>query len=250
MPYWVHSIFYTLQGEGAWSGRPAVFVRFAGCNLWSGLEKGRTSALCSFCDTDFISPGGAYAGYYASAQQLVARVESLWPDLGNCRYVVCTGGEPALQLDEGLVEALQMRGFKVAVETNGTCALPKGVDWVCVSPKPGTNLLITRGDELKLIYPVSGLEPCDYEQMEFRLFYLQPLDDSGGRSVAETRVGRAGEKNLGNLGSLGKMDDLSNSVGEGAKADNEANLRAALEYCLRYPRWSLSLQIHKWLGID
>ncbi|BAU56749.2 queuosine Biosynthesis QueE Radical SAM [Halorhodospira halochloris] len=211
MPYLTHSIFYSLQGEGAWSGRPAVFVRFAGCNLWSGREQDRAAALCRFCDTDFVSTKDGRGGRFADPQQLVARIVSLWPDANVPPYVIFTGGEPALQLDAELITACHRRGFQVAVETNGTRSLPQGLDWVCVSPKPGTELMIDRGDELKLVYPVPGLHPQAYAGLAFRHFYLQPLDEGG---------------------------------------EGGTHIAAALEYCLRHPQWSLSLQLHKWIGIE
>ncbi|MBK1733744.1 7-carboxy-7-deazaguanine synthase [Halorhodospira abdelmalekii] len=211
--YAVHSLFYSLQGEGAWSGRPALFLRFSGCNLWSGREADRTSAQCRFCDTDFISRNAPGGGRYTSAEALATAVTQLWPREDSAPYVVCTGGEPALQLDPPLIEALQARGATIAIETNGTLALPPGIDWVCVSPKAGTDLVVTSGDELKLVYPQAGLDPQSYLHLPFRHFFLQPLDD---------------------------LDDS-------ACASHTA---AAITYCLRHPRWSLSVQLHKRLGIE
>ncbi|ABM61891.1 7-carboxy-7-deazaguanine synthase [Halorhodospira halophila] len=208
MSYAVHSLFYTLQGEGARSGRPAVFLRFAGCNLWSGREADRATAVCTFCDTDFVGTGGPGGGRFADAPELAAAVAAWWPGGGE-PYVVCTGGEPALQLDAALVAALHARGFEVAVETNGTLPLPAGVDWICVSPKAGTELAITAGDELKLIYPQPGAEPQRFTHLAFRRFYLQPLDDN----------------------------------------QRGAHTRAVLDYCRGHPQWWLSVQIHKDLGI-
>ncbi|MCG5527023.1 MULTISPECIES: 7-carboxy-7-deazaguanine synthase [Halorhodospira] len=208
MSYAVHSLFYTLQGEGGRSGRPAVFVRFAGCNLWSGREPDRATAVCRFCDTEFVGTGGPGGGRFGDAGELAAAVAAQWPD-GGAPYVVCTGGEPALQLDADLLAALHARGFEVAVETNGTLPLAPGVDWLCVSPKAGTELAVTAGDELKLIYPQPGAEPERYAHLAFRHFYLQPLDD----------------------------------------AQRDAHTRAALDYCRAHPQWWLSMQIHKDLGI-
>lgn len=207
MVYAVKEIFYTLQGEGAQAGRPAVFLRFAGCNLWSGREEDRAAAACRFCDTDFVK---ADAGRFALAAELAAAVAALWPvAAGGQRYVVCTGGEPLLQLDAALIDALHARGFQVAVETNGTVPPPAGIDWLCVSPKAGTPLAATAGDELKLVYPQPGLPPEALEHLGFRHFLLQPMD---GPAAAE-------------------------------------NTRAAVRYCLEHPVWRLSLQTHKILGI-
>jgi len=211
MTYAVKEIFYTLQGEGAQAGRAAVFCRFAGCNLWSGREEDRSTATCRFCDTDFVgvdSPGG---GRFESAQALAAAIERTWPAssvLGQ-RFVVCTGGEPLLQLDASLIEALHSCDFEIAVETNGTIAAPDGVNWLCVSPKAGTELAQKSGDELKLVYPQAGADPADFETLPFRHFFLQPMD---GPSRA-------------------------------------VNTELALKYCLDHPQWRLSLQTHKFLGI-
>lgn len=203
MTYSVKELFYTLQGEGGQAGRAAVFLRFAGCNLWSGREADRAEAQCRFCDTDFV--GG---DKYADADALAHAVAGLWPG-GGFPYVVCTGGEPSLQLDESLVDALHRRGFEIAVETNGTRPLPVGIDWVCVSPKAGTELVVTSGEELKLVWPQDGLDPAALERLPFRHHFLQPLD--GG--------------------------------------DRAASTAACVEYCLTHPRWRLSLQTHKILGI-
>ncbi|KAB7623956.1 7-carboxy-7-deazaguanine synthase [Alkalilimnicola sp. S0819] len=208
MSYSVKEIFHTLQGEGAQAGRAAVFCRFAGCNLWSGLERDRAGAQCRFCDTDFIGTDGPGGGKFADADALAAAIEACWQGGEAHRYVVCTGGEPLLQLDAALIDALHARGFEIAVETNGTLEPPPGLDWVCVSPKAGNPLRLTRGDELKLVYPQPGLEPAQLEQLDFRHFFLQPMD--------------------------------------GAQA--EANTRATLDYCMRHPRWRLSVQTHKYLG--
>jgi 7-carboxy-7-deazaguanine synthase len=233
--YSVKEIYYTLQGEGAHTGRAAVFCRFAGCNLWSGREADRASAICQFCDTDFADTDGPGGGKFASAQELAAAVEEKWTlgsrkeaDAGPSttpleksassssqddrqlgRFVVCTGGEPLLQLDPPLIDALHACGFEIAVETNGTIAAPRGLDWICVSPKAGTELKQRTGDELKLVYPQTGAEPAAFEALSFRHFFLQPMDGP----------------------------------------NREANTQAAMKYCLDHPRWRLSLQTHKLLGI-
>lgn len=208
--YTVKEIFFTLQGEGANTGRAAVFCRFTGCNLWTGREVDRAHAVCQFCDTDFVgvSPDG---GRFADAATLADAVAARWPaaDRDGERLVVCTGGEPLLQLDTDLVDALHARGFVVAVETNGTLPAPEGLDWVCVSPKAGAELVLTRGSELKLVFPQAGAEPERFENLAFGHWYLQPMDGP----------------------------------------DRDANTRAAVEYCLAHPRWRLSLQTHKALGI-
>jgi 7-carboxy-7-deazaguanine synthase len=210
MTYLIKEIFYTLQGEGTHAGRPAVFCRFSRCNLWTGFEKDRYRAICKFCDTDFVGTDGTGGGRFASPHELADAVEQEWPsESRENRFVVCTGGEPLLQLDEGAVSALHDRGFEVAVETNGTRVPPAGIDWLCVSPKVGADLVVTAGDELKLVYPQVGGDPAQFEDLNFRSFRLQPLDD----------------------------------------ADREGHTRAAVEYCLKNPRWSLSLQTHKHLGI-
>ena len=217
MTYSVKEIFYTLQGEGANCGRPAVFLRFAGCNLWSGREPDRSSAVCRFCDTEFVGTDGDGGGKFASAEALAAAVEALWPAPGAAcpahgaggRFVVCTGGEPLLQLDAALAAALRQRGFAVAVETNGTLAPPAGELWLTVSPKAGAQLSLTRGDELKLVYPQSGAEPERFARLEFRHFFLQPMDGP----------------------------------------EKARNTRLAAQYCLAHPQWRLSLQTHKMIGI-
>ncbi|MGH9599372.1 MAG: 7-carboxy-7-deazaguanine synthase [Terracidiphilus sp.] len=210
MSYAVKEIFYTLQGEGAQTGRAAVFCRFAGCNLWSGREVDRQTAVCQFCDTDFADVNGPGGGKFASPEALAAAVEEKWPaDAGGRRFVVCTGGEPLLQLDAALIEALHKRGFEIAVETNGTVAAPAGIDWLCVSPKAGAEFRQHTGDELKLVYPQAGAEPERFADLGFRHFFLQPMDGP----------------------------------------ERAANTELALHYCLEHPAWRLSLQTHKILGI-
>ncbi|HTO73344.1 MAG TPA: 7-carboxy-7-deazaguanine synthase [Gemmatimonadales bacterium] len=212
MTYSVKEIFYTLQGEGANAGRAAVFCRFAGCNLWTGRESDRARAVCRFCDTDFVGTDGTGGGRFATAESLADAVAAAWPptaDSSARRLVVCTGGEPLLQLDEPAIRALHARGFEVAVETNGTLAPPTGLDWICVSPKAEAPLVLTRGDELKLVYPQSGGDPARYRGLAFRHFFLQPMDGP----------------------------------------ERERNTALALEYCLTHPEWRLSLQTHKMLGI-
>ena len=211
--YTVKEIFYTLQGEGQHAGRPSVFCRFSGCNLWTGREEDRSSAVCKFCDTDFFGVGSD-GGKFTTATALAQRVASLWPmeDVADSRpYVVCTGGEPLLQLDEALVDAFHDVGFEVAVETNGTQKPPRGIDWLCVSPKANSRLVVLNGDELKLVYPQVEAEaqPECFEHLQFRYFSLQPLD---GPHTSE-------------------------------------NTHRAMQYCLEHPRWRLSLQIHKILGL-
>lgn len=210
MTYLVKEIFFTLQGEGFNTGTPAVFCRFAGCNLWTGREEHRSIAVCQFCDTDFVGTDGPGGGHFKSAQELADAVSDAWtPGLDGERFVVCTGGEPLLQLDEELVSALHEAGFRVAIETNGTCEPPPGIDWICVSPKSGAELLLTGGDEMKFVFPQIGLEPANVERLAFDHFFLQPMD-----------------------GPL-----------------REANTALAVNYCLEHPRWRLSLQTHKYLGI-
>jgi len=207
MGYAVKEIFFTLQGEGLRAGRAAVFCRFAGCNLWSGLERDRATAVCRFCDTDFV---GADAGKFTTPESLADRIDGLWPaKAGGKPYVVCTGGEPLLQLDQALCDALHERGFEIAVETNGTIAAPAGVDWICVSPKSTAALVQSHGHELKLVYPQADAPPERFTELAFETFILQPMDSP-------------------------------------AAADN---IRAAADYCLRHPQWRLGLQTHKILGI-
>jgi len=212
MAYAVKEMFYTLQGEGAHRGRPAVFCRFAGCNLWSGLERDRATAVCRFCDTEFVGTDGAGGGKFRDAQALVDALCALWPSAaapGVRPFLVCTGGEPLLQVDEALIAALHARDWEIAVETNGTCAAPAGIDWTCVSPKAGAPLVLRGGDELKLVFPQAGAMPEQFADLQFRHFFLQPMD---GPEVEE-------------------------------------NTRRAVDYCKRHPRWHLSLQTHKILGI-
>lgn len=210
MTYSVKEIYYTLQGEGARTGRAAVFLRFAGCNLWSGLERDRHKATCQFCDTDFVGTNGPGGGKFVDAQSLARAVAEKWPRESFAQpYVVCTGGEPLLQLDEGLIDALHTQHFEIGIETNGTLLPPPGIDWVCVSPKANAEFNLKRGNELKLIYPQTGAEPEKYAALLFDNFFLQPMDN----------------------------------------ADREANTRAATEYCLAHPQWRLSLQTHKLIGI-
>lgn len=212
MAYAVKELYYTLQGEGAQAGRAAVFCRFAGCNLWTGREQDRAEAVCRFCDTDFVGTDGPGGGRFATAEALADAVAATWPaTAGGTPYVVCTGGEPLLQLDAPLVEALHRRGFEVAVETNGTQPAPPGLDWICVSPKAGAPLVLTAGDELKLVYPQAeaAAQPARFEGLAFRHFFLQPLDGP----------------------------------------DRERNTRAAARYCLAHPRWRMSLQTHKLVGL-
>lgn len=207
--YSVKECFLTLQGEGARSGRAAVFLRFTGCNLWSGREQDRAAAVCDFCDTDFRGADGPGGGRFPAAQVLAAHVAQTWAGADAGRYVVCTGGEPLLQLDAALVDALHTRGFEIAVETNGTLPAPKGVDWICVSPKADAPLVQRSGDELKLVYPQATAPPERFADLDFRHFYLQPMD--GPRRAEHTA--------------------------------------AAVAYCLAHPRWRLSLQTHKLIGI-
>ena len=212
MGFKVKELFYTLQGEGRNAGRAAVFCRFTGCNLWSGREEDRLGAVCQFCDTDFVGTDGPGGGTFATPDELAAAALRTWGGdaAGPGRpFLVCTGGEPLLQLDAPLIKALHARGFEIAVETNGTLPVPAGIDWVCVSPKAGAKLVVTRGDELKLIYPQAGAEPERYVGLEFAHFLLQPMD---GPARVE-------------------------------------NTRAAVSYCLKHPRWRLSIQTHKVLGI-
>jgi 7-carboxy-7-deazaguanine synthase (Cx14CxxC type) len=210
MAYAVKEVFYTLQGEGANTGKPAVFCRFAGCNLWSGVEKDRAAAVCQFCDTDFVGTDGDGGGKFATAEALADAISKTWKGNGGAqRFVVCTGGEPLLQLDPALIAALHARDFKVAVETNGTIAPPPGLDWVCVSPKVAADLVVTTGDELKLVYPQAGGSPECYENLDFAHWFLQPMDGP-------------------------------------ARSENS---RKAIDYCLAHPKWRLSMQTHKYLGI-
>lgn len=210
MTYAVKEIFYTLQGEGANTGRPAVFCRFSGCNLWSGLEKDRPTATCRFCDTNFVGVDGTGGGKFISPGDLASAVKQKWKRSTDAKkFVVCTGGEPLLQLDEPLIKALHESGFEVAVETNGTIELPSGLDWICVSPKAGTEMIVTKGDELKLVYPQVGADPTRYTNLNFTHQFLQPMDGPA----------------------------------------RDENSQKAIDYCLEHPKWKLSLQTHKLLGI-
>ena len=208
MTYAVKEMFFTLQGEGARAGRASVFVRFAGCNLWSGREQDRGEAVCQFCDTEFVGTDGDGGGKFADADALADAALAKWPG-GGAAYVVCTGGEPLLQLDAALIDALHARGFEIAVETNGTIAAPAGIDWICVSPKANADLVQRSGHELKLVIPQAGAEPERYAALAFENFFLQPMDNPA----------------------------------------REANTRAVIAYCMREPRWRLSLQTHKILGL-
>lgn len=210
MSYAVKELYFTLQGEGAQAGHAAVFLRFAGCNLWSGREADRSAAVCQFCDTDFVGTDGPGGGKFETAADLAKTAGALWPSPSTeHRLIVCTGGEPLLQLDAPLIAALHAEGFKVAVETNGTQAAPEGLDWICVSPKAGAPLILTAGDELKLVFLQKGAEPERFAHLAFRHFFLQPMDGP----------------------------------------DREMNTRAAIAYCRAHPKWRLSLQTHKLLGI-
>jgi 7-carboxy-7-deazaguanine synthase len=214
MSYAVKEIFYSLQGEGANTGRPAVFCRFAGCNLWSGREEDRVTATCSFCDTDFVGTDGTGGGRFETPDELASAIVREWPNGSAVKtavktFVVCTGGEPLLQLDQALVDALHRANCEVAIETNGTLPAPQGIDWVCVSPKAGAAITLCSGDELKLVFPQQGLSPSDFEGLPFRHFFLQPMDGP----------------------------------------DLASNTHLALQYCLEHPKWKLSLQTHKLLQI-
>ena len=207
--YKVKELFYTLQGEGFHAGRPAVFCRFTGCNLWSGREEDRNKAVCQFCDTDFIGTDGENGGRY-SAEELADKVLDLWPDPAQGKpFVVCTGGEPLLQLDETLVKAFHEKGLEIAVETNGTVEAPQGIDWLCVSPKADSEIVLTKGNELKLVYPQPTAMPDRFDAFDFDYYYLQPMDGDY----------------------------------------TENNTKACLEYIFKNPKWSLSVQTHKWLNI-
>lgn len=211
MSYSVKEIFYTMQGEGAQSGRPAVFCRFAGCNLWSGREKDRATAVCRFCDTDFVGIDGDNGGRFDTAESFATAVRAQWKsnDPTVKPLVVCTGGEPLLQLDTVAVKALQDLGFEVAVETNGTQSAPNNIDWICMSPKAGTKIVLTEGDELKLVFPQPDLQPSSVEHLQFKNWFLQPMDGP----------------------------------------ERDKNVQLTLQYCLAHPRWRLSLQMHKLVGI-
>jgi 7-carboxy-7-deazaguanine synthase (Cx14CxxC type) len=209
MSYAVKEIFYTLQGEGANAGRPAVFCRFAGCNLWSGREEDRAQAVCQFCDTDFVGTDGENGGKYRSADELVAKIASLWPQGEGHRFVVCTGGEPMLQIDAPFVDALHAAGFEIAIETNGSLPVLETIDWVCVSPKADAPLVVTKGNELKVVVPQENQRLADYAKLNFQHFLVQPMD--------------------------GPSRDL--------------NTKLAIDWCKRHPQWHLSMQTHKYLNI-
>jgi 7-carboxy-7-deazaguanine synthase len=210
MSYSVKEIYYTLQGEGARTGRAAVFLRFAGCNLWSGVERDRARAVCRFCDTDFVGTDGVNGGRFGDADSLARAVAAQWPAAHGAKpYVVCTGGEPLLQLDPPLIAAFHRTGFEIAIETNGTLAPPEGIDWICMSPKAEAELVLERGNELKLIFPQDGAPPERYAGLAFDHFFLQPMDCP----------------------------------------EREENTRRAAEYCLAHPQWRLSLQTHKLIGL-
>jgi 7-carboxy-7-deazaguanine synthase (Cx14CxxC type) len=210
MGYVVKEVFATLQGEGFHTGRASVFCRFAGCNLWTGREAARASAVCKFCDTDFVGTDGPGGGHFSDAASLADHIAATWPASRDGKpFVVCTGGEPLLQLDRPLVDELHDRGFMIAIETNGTIVVPDGVDWVCMSPKAHADVVVTSGDELKLVYPQTGGAPDRYAELEFDHFFLQPMDGP----------------------------------------ERERNTVAAIDYCLAHPQWRLSVQTHKFLGI-
>ena len=210
MAYKVKEIFYTLQGEGGQSGRPAVFCRFTGCNLWTGREKDRAKAICQFCDTDFIGMDGLNGGKYKTAEELAKKVKSVWGNTSLGKpFVVCTGGEPALQLDQNLINAFHTEGLEISIETNGTVELLEGIDWICVSPKANTDLVVMKGHELKLVYPQKDAEPEHFTHLNFDNFYLQPMDG----------------------------------------IFQKENIQLTVEYCLKNPQWKLSLQTHKILNI-
>lgn len=210
MTYSIKEIFYTLQGEGTHAGRPAVFCRFSGCNLWSGRESDRANAICRFCDTDFVGTDGERGGKYADSHALAQTIDALWPSsYTKSKFVVFTGGEPLLQLDEALIDSMHARGFEIAIETNGTLPVPAGVDWVCVSPKAGSELRVRKGNELKVVIPQQGQTLADYEALDFQHFYVQPMDGP----------------------------------------DAAANTQLAIEVCRSNPKWKLSLQTHKLLQI-
>ncbi len=210
MTYSAKEVFLTVQGEGGQAGRPAVFLRFAGCNLWSGREQDRASAVCSFCDTDFVGVDGDGGGKFATADLLADHVAAMWRGrAGDPKLVVCTGGEPLLQLDPPLIAALRARDFEIAIESNGTLAAPDGIDWICVSPKADADLIQVKGQELKLVYPQVKALPERFEDLDFERFWLQPMDGP----------------------------------------DQAANTAAAIEYCLTHPQWRLSVQTHKYIGV-
>ncbi len=206
--YAVKEIFYTLQGEGAQAGRPAIFLRFSGCNLWSGREEDRHKAICQFCDTDFWGTDGHNGGKY-TAQELAVFVNDLWPEGAGNKYIVCTGGEPLLQLDSDLIKELHYYDFEIAVETNGTIEVPHGIDWICMSPKARTEIVVRKGDEIKIVYPQGGIDPIDFQDLDYTHFYIQPMDSES----------------------------------------QEDNIVQSIIFCKENPQWKLSLQTHKILGI-
>lgn len=207
--YSIKEMYYTIQGEGFHSGRPAVFCRFSGCNLWSGREEDRSKAICQFCDTNFWGTDGKDGGKY-ELKDLVAKIKSLFPANRKDPFVVCTGGEPSLQVDDTLVKALQDEGFEVAIETNGTKPVPASLDWICMSPKAGSEIVLTKGDEIKIVVPQEGIDPKDFETMDFKHFYIQAMESE----------------------------------------DWTANIEHAVDYVMHHPKWKLSVQTHKYLGID
>ena len=210
MTYSIKEIFLTLQGEGARSGRTAVFCRFSGCNLWSGLERDRSNAICQFCDTDFVGTDGLNGGKYKNEEELLNKIDEVWaqPNLER-KYIILTGGEPLLQVNRALIDKLHERSYEIGIETNGTLSPPEGIDWICVSPKANAQLTLKTGHELKLIYPQTGLDPEKFESLSFDNFYLQPMDNE----------------------------------------NREENVQKSIEYCTTHPRWQLSLQTHKLIGI-
>ncbi|BBP46389.1 7-carboxy-7-deazaguanine synthase [Thiosulfatimonas sediminis] len=213
MSYSIKEVFFSLQGEGFHAGRPAIFCRFSNCNLWTGREEDRAKAVCQFCDTDFIGTDGQNGGRFKTPKALVTHLLQFWPSKDVHPFVILTGGEPLLQVDSALIEALHAVHFEIALETNGTKVAPDGIDWICMSPKANTDILLTKGDELKLVYPQPMLMPHQVEHLEFAYFYLQPMADTN--------------TNL-----------------------NQQHTQMALDYCLKHPQWNLSLQTHKFLGID
>lgn len=213
MTYSVKEIFLSIQGEGYHTGRPSVFLRFAGCNLWSGREQDRATAVCKFCDTEFVGMDGLGGGQFKTAAALAKEVRSYWPGGGD-PWVICTGGEPLLQLDAELIDALHVAGFKIGVESNGTIKAPKNIDWLCISPKANADLLQTSGDELKLVYPQDENQAEDFANLDFKVFSLQPLEDQNS-----------------------------------AKEKSDLHQQAAFKYCIENPKWRLSLQTHKYLGV-
>ncbi len=213
MSYSVKEVFYSLQGEGFHSGRPAIFCRLSNCNLWTGRETDRNKAICQFCDTDFIGTNGQNGGRFKDAESLCQHLLTFWPDLKTPPFVVLTGGEPLLQVDEALIQQLHQYQFEIAIETNGTKSAPPNIDWICMSPKADAPIILETGNELKLVYPQPNLLPKDVEQLAYQYFYLQPMDDSD-------------------------------------PVVRQHNLQQTINYCLQHPKWQLSLQTHKLLGID